>query len=178
MPNEKNLNKVEELKEKLAKAKSVVFAEYHGLDANQTSDLRMKINENGGEMTVAKNTLMKIALKEENMGSDELDENLEGPVATFFAYEDAISPIKALVDFAKELELPKIKAGIFEGKFANLEKIKVLSELPSKEELLARVVGGLKSPISGFVNALGGTRNNLVYVLSAVADKKSEQESN
>lgn len=173
MPNEKNVNKVAEIKEKLSKANSVVFAEYHGLNADQISNLRTKIRASGGEMDVSKNTLMNIALDEEKLNSEELKKELKGPVATFFGYEDAVAPIKVLTDFVKEFELPKIKAGIFEGAFASKDKIEVLSNLPSREELLARVVGGLKSPISGFIHALSGTRNNLVYVLSAIADKKA-----
>jgi len=175
MPNEKKLEKVAELKEKISQAKSVVFAEYHGLNANQVNDLRAKVREAGGEMSVAKNTLVKIALQENNASSKEIEEGLEGPVATFFGFEDPIAPIKALAEFAKKIELPKMKVGLVDGVVATAEKLAILSQLPSKEELLARVVGGMKSPLSGFVNVIGGTRKNLVYVLSAVAGKKSEQ---
>lgn len=173
MPNNKNKELVAELTKKVADAKSIVFAEYHGLDANQISDLRKQLKESGSEMSVAKNTLVKIALKENNYNGD-LEKELEGPVATFFGNEDAIAPIKILSDFAKKFELPKIKVGLVEGRVASASEIEVLSNLPSREELLARVVGGLKSPLSGFVNVLGGTKRNLVYVLSAIADKKSE----
>lgn len=177
MPNQTKVEKVKKLKEKIAESKSIIFAEYHGLDANQVNELRSKIKETGAEMTVAKNTLMKIALEEEKAGSKEVNEQLEGPVATFFGYEDAISPIKALAEFAKKFELPTIKIGIIDGEVTSVTKIDILSKLPSKEELLARLVGGLNAPLSGFVNVLGGSQRKLVYALSALADKKAQENA-
>lgn len=173
MPNETNKKLVTELSQKVADAKSIVFAEYHGLDANQISDLRKQLRESGSEMTVAKNTLVKLALKE-NGHNGEIEKELEGPVATFFGNEDAIAPIKILSDFAKNFELPKIKIGLVDGKVTNASELEILSNLPSREELLARVVGGLKSPITKIVNVLGGSQRGLVTVLSAIADKKTE----
>lgn len=175
MANTIKTEKVNKLKEKIAASKSLIFAEYHGLDVNQINDLRVVIKEAGGEMTVAKNTLMKVALEDK---SDEINETLKGPIATIFSYEDAIAPIKAIADFAKKFNLPTIKAGIVNGEFQDATKIKILSELPSKDELIARLVGGLKSPLTGIANVLSGTNRNFVYVLSAIADKRGEEESN
>ena len=176
MPKDVNVQKVNNLKEKLTKAKSVVFAKYHGLDANKVNELRAKVIESGAEMTVAKNTLTKIALKDAKLHADKLESDLKGPIATFFSYEDAIAPIKVLAEFAKGIELPEMVAGIIDGKYVNVDEIKILSELPSKQELLARVVGGLNSPISGFVNVLSGNKKKLVYALNAVAEKKASEE--
>jgi large subunit ribosomal protein L10 len=170
MPKQKNIEIVEALQKKLDKAKSVLFAEYTGLDANKMNELRKEIRAEGAEITIAKNTLMKLALPKKEIG-----EKLNGQVMTVFSYEDAVSPLKRLVDFAKEHETPSLKIGLFEGKVTTAEKLAELSQLPSKEELLARVVGGLKSPISGIVNVLGGTQRNFVYALSAIAEKKGEQ---
>lgn len=178
MPNQKNKDTLDTIKEKVAKAKSVIFAEYHGLSSNQVNELRSKIKESGAELSVAKNTLLKIALKEnfsEKAGVENVEKELKGPVATIFAYEDAIAPIKVLTQFAKTLELPRIKGGIIDGEFASAEKIGILSNLPSREELLAKLVGVLKSPLFGFVNVLGGNQRKLVYALSAIAEKKSKQ---
>ena len=175
MPNTKNIEKVSELRKKLSKAKSVVFAEYHGLGANQENELRAKVIKGGGEMSIAKNTLVKLALKEEKMSSPEIEAGLEGPIATFFAYEDSIAPLKILADFAKKLELPKLKAGIIDGAFVPFEKLQILSRLPSRQELLASLARGLKSPLSGFVNVVGGNRRKLVYALSAIAEKRAKE---
>ncbi|MBI2414222.1 50S ribosomal protein L10 [candidate division WWE3 bacterium] len=175
MPNNKNVALLEELKKKVSLAKSMVFADYHGLKSNQANDLRQKMKEVGGEMSISKNSLLKIALKEKNLLSKEANEVLDGPVATFFAYDDAIAAIKLLADFAKKITLPKIRGAVVDGLFANASKVEILSQLPSRDQLIAKVVGGLKSPLTGFVNVIGGTRRNLVYVLSAIADKKKNQ---
>jgi len=175
MPNQKNIEKVDNLKEKIKSAKSIVFAEYHGLDANKVNELRTKVKENGGEMIVEKNTLMKVALKEESQ--DMVNSELKGPVATFFAYEDAITPLKAIAEFAKELKVPELKVGIFDGKITDAKQLKVLSELPSREELMAKIVGSLSAPLSGYVNVLGGSQRQFVQVVSAIAESKSKEVS-
>jgi len=186
MPNQKNIEALNTVKEKLSKAKSVIFAEYHGLTSNQVNQLRSKIKQSGAEMSVSKNTLLKVALDERLSpeAGEQLKEQLKGPIATVFSYEDAISPIKILAQFAqnlitqgREVGLPKIKAGIIDGQFTTAEKIGILANLPSREELIARLVGTMKSPLTGLVNVLNGNQRKLVYALSAVAKKKS-QESN
>jgi large subunit ribosomal protein L10 len=175
MPNQIKTDKVNNLKEKIKTAKSIIFAHYHGLDANKVNELRAKITETGGEMIVEKNTLMKVALKEEDQ--DGANAELTGPVATFFSYEDAISPIKVLAEFAKELQVPELIAGFVDGKLTSKDQLTVLSQLPSKKELLAKVVGSLNAPLSGFVNVLGGSQKKFVQVISAIADEKSKEVS-
>lgn len=175
MPNQKNQDTVKNLKEKLAKAKSVVLAEYHGLNANQVNELRAKLGEVDAEMIVTKNSLLQVAMKEQNLDAESLSESLKGPNAAFIGYEDAVAPIKALVEFAKEAELPVMKSGIVDGTYAGEAQLKVLSELPSKDELIAKVVGGLKSPLNGIVNVLKGNQRNFVYTISAIAEKKGNE---
>lgn len=172
MPNSKKVELVAQLKEKVARSKSIIFTEYQGLSVNQINDLRGKVEDSGAEMVVAKNTLLKIALKDEKVGGKELDEHLKGPTASIFAYEDAIAPLKALVEFAKTAELPTLKAGYVDGVYSKASDLEILSNLPSREELLAQVVGTMKRPISGLVTALGATQRNFVYALSAIAEKK------
>lgn len=174
---QKNIDKVNELKDKISKSNSMIFAEYHGLDANKVNELRAVIKETGAEMTIVKNTLLKIALEKEKAGSKELNEQLEGPIATVFSYEDSIAPIKAIAEFAEKFEFPTIKAGIIDGEFTNAAKMMILSKLPSRDELIAKLVGSLKSPLSGIISVLGGSQRNFVYALSAIADKR-KKESN
>jgi large subunit ribosomal protein L10 len=174
MPNAKNIQAVKELREKLTKAKSVTIADYQGLDANKVNELRQKIRNDNAELSVAKNTLVKLAMQEENIDTSALEEDLRGPTAVIFSYVDAIAPIKTLFEFAKKLESPKIKSALVDGVYNDASQVEVLSKLPSKEELIARVVGGLKAPLSGITNVLGGTQRKVVYVLSAIADKREE----
>jgi len=172
MPKQKNVEIVKNLKDKFEKAKSVVFAEYTGLDANSMNELRKEIKAEGAEISIAKNTLMKLALPK----NGEIKDRLKGQMMTLFAYEDSITPLKKLVEFAEEYEAPSVKIGLFEGEITSADQIVQLSKLPSKEELIARIVRGIKSPLTGIVNVLGGTQRNFVYALSAIAEKKSEEE--
>ena len=172
MPNTKKLQTVEELREKIKKAKSITFADYLGLSADNINDLRAKALENDTEVEVAKNTLLKVALKEENIDTDSLENDLKGPTAAFFSYGDPIAVIKTIFAFAKTNTLPRVKAAIVDGKYNNAQQTEILSNLPSRDELIAQTVWGLKSPLSGLVNTLGGVQRKFVYALSAIKDKK------
>ena len=123
---------------------------------------------------VAKNTFIRIAAKE--AGIEGLDAYLEHNTAVAFSAEDPVAPAKILNDFSKDHKALEIKAGILDGKVIALDEVKALAELPSREELLAKLVGSMQAPISGLVNVLQGTIRNFVYTLEAVRQKK-EQES-
>lgn len=174
MPSDKNKQIVEELREKIRTAKSITIADHRGLSAEDINNLRTQIRESDSEAVVAKNTLLKIALKEEGVDVPELQKDLQGPTTAIFSYKDAISPIKAVFEFAKKLDLPKIKAAIIEGRYTNKSQVEEISKIPSKEELIARVVRGMKSPLLGITNTLGGVQRNFVYVISAIKNAKSE----
>lgn len=161
--------KVEDLKSKVKGAKSIVFTEYQGLSASKIADLRSKLRDAGAETSVAKNKLLEIALGEKKI-------KLTGPTMTVFSYEDAVATIKLLFDFAEENEeRPVIKSGFVEGNLVDLKTLRVLSELPGRDQLIAQVVGGLKSPLSSIVGVLGGVQRNFVYAMAAIA-KAKEQE--
>ena len=174
MPNQKNQNLVEDIKTKVSKAKSITFVDYLGLKVNDINDFRQKMTDEEAESVIAKNTLMKLALKEEGIQSPEIDEQLKGPTAAIFSYKDPVAYLKPLFEFAKKMELPKIKFAVIEGIYTEADKLETISQLPSKEQLLAQVVGGLKSPLSGFVNVLGGTQRKLVTVLFRIAEDKNK----
>ncbi|WP_238134216.1 50S ribosomal protein L10 [Calderihabitans maritimus] len=161
---------VQELKEKLSQSSAAVLTDYRGLNVAEMTDLRAKLREAGVEFKVVKNTLTWLAAKD--VGLEELEPYLEGPTAIAFSYEDPVSPAKILSNFAKEHDNLEIKAGILEGKVIDLQKIKALADLPSREELLAKTVGGFQAPLYGLVNVLQGTIRNLVYVLEAIRQQK------
>jgi large subunit ribosomal protein L10 len=172
MPNKINQDAVKNLREKVAKAKSIIVTDYAGLKSNDINALRTSIKGTDAEVSVSKNTLLKIALKEENVDSTQLEQHLEGTNAVIFAYKDAVTSLKSLFEFVKKVELPKIKAAIFDGQYVDAAQIEVISKLPSKEQLLAQVFGTMKSPINGFVRTLNGVQQKFVYALSAIAEKK------
>ncbi|MBD3248352.1 50S ribosomal protein L10 [Candidatus Falkowbacteria bacterium] len=177
MPKTKQQKKeiVDSLKDKLSRSKSVIFTKFEGLGVAENESLRKDLRDSSSEYCVAKKTLMDIAFKDFEGLSPK---DFEGKVAAIFGYEDEVAPAKVVSDFKKELsdeEKDKIVfvGGLLENKFISKEEVDNLSKLPSREELYAKVVGSLNSPISGFVNALAGNLRNLVYVLKAIEEKKA-----
>lgn len=156
--------KVAEIKEKLEKAQSVVLANYQGLSVEQDTELRKSLREAGVEYKVYKNTLVTLAAKE--LGIEGLEEYLEGPVSMAFGYEDATAPARVLNNFAKSNKKLELKAGIIEGTIYDEAKIKMLAEIPSKEVLIAKLLGSIKSPLS-----------NVAYLLNAIKEQKEASES-
>ncbi len=168
---------VEEMKEKLQSAQGAVFVGFSGLSVADVTKLRRKFREGGVEYKVVKNTLTRIAADE--LGFNDLDAVLEGPTAIAYSAEDTVAPAKILKDFIKETktEALTVKAGIADGQVIDAVAVEALASLPSREELLAKLVGSMQAPISGLVNVLQGNIRNMVYVLDAVRAKKAEQES-
>lgn len=166
-------NKVQTLTDKFKRAKTLTFADYRGLTANQISELRSKIKENGGEMLIEKNTLISLTLKATNHKIEKGQEMLlTGPTATIIAYEDEIAPIKETALSAKTLGLPTFKFGFFNSDFLDAASVDKLSKIPGRDVLHAKVVGSLNAPIFGIVSVLSGNLRNLVYTLNAISQKK------
>ena len=163
---------VEEIKEKIGKAETVVLVDYRGLNVEELTELRNEYRKAGVEYKVYKNTMMKFAFKDS--GFEEFNEYLKGPSAIAFGYDDPVQVAKITSEFAKGNDKLEIKAGIVDGKIIDIEGIKNLASLPSKEVLIAQTLGGLNAPIQGFANVLQGTIRGLATVLSAIADNKEE----
>lgn len=174
MPKTKGQKKfiLDELTDKINRAKSVIFTKFNGLGVKENEELRGKLRAENSEYFVAKKTLMNIAFKDKAI--EGLDaKNLDGQVAAIFGYNDEVAPAKVVAGFKKDKE-GKIEfvGGILENKFIDASQVTELSKLPSKQELYAKIVGSINAPVSGFVNALAGNIRNLVNVLNAVKDKK------
>ena len=162
--------------EKFSKSKSVVFADYRGLDVAGISDLRRKLREGGAEMKVAKKTLITLAAKDQNIG--EIDESaMEGPVAATFSYEDALSGIKILFNFSKENENLKLLGGIIDGKVVGADVIMKYALLPSHDELIAKFMGSMSSPVSGFVGTINNIMSGFVRVINAYKETLPTEEA-
>jgi len=162
---------LEHLQGNLKNSSALVFCDYKGLNVVDVSELRRLCREKGVNYFVAKKTLLKLAL--EKTGIADVDPTqMEGNLAIAFSKSDEVSAAKILNDFSKKHEQLKILGGVLENHFIDINEVKNLAQLPSKEELLAKLVGSLNSPVSGFVNVLAGNLRNLVNVLNAVKDKK------
>lgn len=171
MPSIKNQNELGELQEKVNKSTAMYVVDYQGLTHQQLEEARRELRDNNAEIAVAKNTLLNIALKEKDI---DVSEQLSGPMATLFAYEDGITVAKILKEFNSKYELPKIKFGIFEGKVVSTADVMAIANLPSKEVLLAKLLGGMSAPISGFVYVLNANISKLAQVLKAIEEKKAK----
>ena len=161
---------VAEFAEKLKEAKAAFLADYRGLDVEQANDLRNKLREVGVEYRVVKNTLLRLAAKDTDAVC--LDEHLSGPTAIALVNDDPVAPAKALVEFAKKYEIFELKAGMLEGKLLDAAAIKALSDLPSREELLGKMLGSMSAPATNFVGVLAAVPRSFVQVLAAIKDQK------
>ena len=166
MPNKKNLQQVELLKDKIAQAKSLAIIDYSGTSGNDQVKLRQAIRDAGGDVLVTKNTLIDIAL-----GKGKLSESLEGMNAVVFSNEDAVSAIKALFEFHKDEDKLVIKEGFMDDKVLSATEVESLSKLPSKPELISMLIRTLQAPATGMVNVLKANQRDLVYALKAIAEK-------
>lgn len=175
MPSKKVLQQKKEvvkgLTEKVKAAKTIVLADYRGLTVEQDTELRNALRKAGVEYKVYKNTLTRFAMKENGMES--IDPYLNGPTAIAMSDTDMIAPAKVLSEYAKKYEKLELKAGIVEGKVVGVNEIKALADLPPREVLIARVLGGFNAPISGLVNVLNGNLRGLAVALNAIAEKKA-----
>jgi large subunit ribosomal protein L10 len=159
---------LDDLKEKIAKQKSVVFTDFTKVNVKDLTELRKKMKESDCEFKVAKKTLIQKAFEDSNPKVGESVREMSGEIALGFGYSDEVSPFKISGDFSKKNENFKILGGLIGDDVFKDDKAKVLSELPTKQELLARMVGSIGAPISGFVNVLGGNIRNLIYTLNAI----------
>jgi large subunit ribosomal protein L10 len=164
------IEKVDELKELLRDAKSIVLNDFTGLNVADISELRRMCRENNVVYTIVKNTLAKRSF--EALGLEEIEPILDGPTAVALSRDDEVVPAKVLNDFAKVYELPRFKGAYVAGRILDGEETKRLASLPSREILLAQVVGTFQAPMRGLVNVLGASLRDLVCVLKAVAEKK------
>lgn len=160
---------VKTLAEKIARAKTLIFADYHGLTVNQISDLRRKIKAAGGELVVTKNTLLARALP--NYLTTQLPNSITGPTASIFSYEDEVAPTKAVADVAKTLGVPKFKFGFFGRDLLDTAAVESLAKIPPRPELHAKVVGALASPLYGIVGVLQANIRNLLSILDQISGK-------
>lgn len=155
--------KVEEIKEKLQKSQSVILASYQGLTVEEDTQLRKSLREAGVEYKVYKNTLVILAAKE--LGIEGLEEHLQGPISIAIGYDDVTAPARILNDFAKTHKKLELKAGLVQGEIYDADKVKQLANIPSKDVLIAKLLGSIKSPLSKFA-----------YLLNAIKESKESAE--
>ena len=157
---------INDLKDKIARQKAMLFVDFTGLKVKDISNLRKKLKAINSELKVAKKTLMKIVFKEAKI--DINTKEIPGELALVFGYKDEISPAKTVYQFSKEHENIKILGGFIENEHKEAEEIITLAQLPSREELFAKLVGSISAPLSNFAYALNYNLKGLLFLLSTI----------
>lgn len=163
--------KIDAIKAKAEKAQVAVVTEYKGYSVEEITNLRRALQKEGGDYMVTKNTLAKVALK----GTDfeVLTESLTGPIAIAFGFEDQVKPAKAVAKFIKDTKKGVILGGALDGKLLSAKEVEELAKLPSKEELIAKILASINSPASGIVGSINAVMAQLTRAMAAVRDQKS-----
>ncbi len=163
---------VEDIKSKIQTAKSVVFVKFVGLTVAEDTELRREFRNNNVEYKVLKNTLIKRAFND--LGITSFDDDLNGPTSVAFG-ADETAAAKVIVEAAKKYENKvAVKCAYVENEKVDEAGVKALAAMPSKEELIAKMLGSLQAPIANFVGVLSAMPRSLVIALNAVAEKKAQ----
>jgi len=171
MPKANKIEDVAAIKDRFARASAVILADYRGLTVKEMQALRAKLRETGAELRVYKNTLAQIAMRE--LALPDLGELLDGPTAFLFTYSDPVAPAKAIVDFTKDHKILEIKGGFIDSTPTPAAGVVALASLPSREVLIAKLLGTMLNPLTGFARVLNGPVEAFARTVQAVADQKA-----
>ena len=172
MPTAKKDEAIAALREKIGQSSSMFFTDFRGLTVGELRTLRTSLRKAQASYEVVKNTLFGLAVGPEKR--EQLTTILAGPTAVAFTGSDPVGAAKSLTQFAADTKKLTIKAAFVDGAYFDPSKIEALSKVPARDELLAKLVGSLKSPLFGIVAVMGGNRGKLVRVLHALHAKRSE----
>ena len=160
----------EDLHDRFARSAIIVLTDYKGLDVTTINDLRRKLRESNIEYQVVKNTLLVRAA--ENTDIALIKDHFKGPSAVAISYDDPVAPAKVLTQFAKDNKKLEIKVGVLNGKVLDVQAIKALATLPSREVMLAQVLSTLNAVPTSFVRVMAEIPRSLLNVLTAIKDQK------
>ena len=164
---------IDEFQKKIEKAKVLVLANCEGVNVGDITQLRADIRKTNSELRVVKNTLFKRALN--SCDVTDLDQFMVGSTAVAFGYEDPVSPVKAMFDFADKAKKFSFKGGLLDGKMLTVAQLENLSKLPGRHELLTMVASCMQGPIRNIVSVMQGPIRKFVYALDAVREKKEKE---
>ena len=169
LTKQKKQNNLKSLKESIAKQKSVIFVDFSKVNSKDLFSFRKQLKEAGCNLKIGKKTLIRIAFGQSDISFwNKIKNNVPGQLALVFGIEDEISPARISNQFSKTNENFKVLGGIFENRFIEKNKVLELANLPSRDELFAKIVGSLASPISGFENVLLGNIKGLLVILKSI----------
>jgi large subunit ribosomal protein L10 len=175
LPTQRKIDSVANLTDKLSRTQFMVVADYRGLTVAEIGDLRKKLRETGAELIVAKNTLTLIAAKQAGYGA--LEPLLTGPTALAFAYDDVAKTAKAINEFNRGPKKLVVRGGMLGKSLLAGNAVDQVAQLPSREQVLAQIVGGIASPVAGVVGVINAAITNVLYVLQARIDQQEAAET-
>lgn len=162
--------KIEHYKKQFENAKVAVVTDYRGLSVEEITELRRSLQSNQADLTVTKNTLLKVAADGSQFGV--ISDLMQGPTAIAFGYGDEVGAAKVLAKFIKENKKGEILGAVLDGKLMTADEAKKLATMPGREELYAKMLGSVNSPASGLVYSINGVMSALVRAVAAVRDTK------
>lgn len=162
--------KIDAIKSKVEKAQVAVITEYKGYTVEEITKLRRALQKEGGDYMVTKNTLTKVAIKGTEYES--MADLMKGPIAIAFGYEDQVSPAKIVSNFIKTSKKGEILGAVLDGNLLSADEAKALANLPSKEELYAKMLGSINSPATGITLGINAVMASLTRAMAAVRDQK------
>jgi large subunit ribosomal protein L10 len=171
MPTSEKQAVVAEIRVRLGASSGVILTDYRGLSVKEMRALRQKLRESGGDLTVYKNSLTQIAMRDLEMPS--MDEYLAGPTAMVFLSGDPVAPAKAVMDFAKQHKVFEVKGAFIDQRVVGAEQVKAIAALPTREELIAKLMGSMQAPLGNFMRMLNAPAGAFVRAVKAVADQKA-----
>jgi len=170
MNKEQKISEVAVLKDMLSRANSLIITDHTGINVADISLLRRKLKQSGSEMRVTKNTLLKLAVEETEL--KDLQKHFEGPTSVVFGYDEAAPAAKIIYDSIKEFEKPVFKSYVYDGKEQDFSFLKRIAELPSKDQVLAGLVGTMDGVISQFISLLEAATREFIGTVDALADSR------
>jgi large subunit ribosomal protein L10 len=173
--NRSKADTVEALRRTIGAQKGTVITEFSGLTVAEMTTLRKKLREVKAEFRVVKNSMIRLAAKDSDFGK--LDEFFTGPTAVALTYGDPVALAKTMKEFAGGSPKIRLKAGLFDGRVLGAKDVELLAEVPPREVLLARLAGGLISPVSRLAQALSGPLRKLVYALDSIREEQTKQKT-
>lgn len=176
MDKQTKITHVKELEEKVQKAKAIIFTDYRGLSVEKLGGLRNELRKNGSEYHIVKNTLLNRAITGVKITEGADGQLFIGPTAVAFSNNDPVSAAKIIKNFATENETLKIKGALLGAKVIGKDDVIKLTTLPSREVLIAKLLGSMQSPITGLVRTLAGVPQKFVMTLEAIKQQKEQSK--
>ena len=169
MPSKAKFDALEKIKADLSTADVIWVVDYRGLTVKETEALRTNIRSQGAKLKIYKNSLTELAVKD--LGLPDLGEMLEGPSAFVFATGDPVASAKAIRNYARTNSKLELKGGLLNGQLMSVSQVEAVADLPSREELIAKLLGTIQNPLTSVVQVLNGPMSSFARVLGSIHDQ-------